>query len=296
MNLDFKPIKIDDREAFLKPTADYGFISCEYSFANFFMWGESFGMEWCDFLDYPLVVLHDEKVLYFPLSPKLNGENLIQLCHAYREQGGTGSFFQVPVKFLEDNPELSEFFKIREDRNFADYLHKSERLTDLSGKKLRKKRNLISQFRRNYSDYENLPLTPELFKRCLKLAEENPLSNEEEHQQEMQALQNGFTNFAELQLSGRVIRYRDHTVAFTVFSKHIDGNYLIHFEKFDYDFKGSAQIVDWATAEVLKDKCEYINREQDLGIQGLRKAKLSYDPDILLVNYSLIPRKNADEL
>ena len=288
--LNFKPITIGDREAFQQPFADYGFLSCEYSFANFFMWGEIYEMEWCDFLGYPLVNLAGEKVLYFPLSPEVNVESLVKLSKAHQEQGGTGGFFQTPRKFVEKTPELNSYFEICEDRNFADYLHLSSRLAGLSGKKLRKKRNLISQFERNHLDYKDLPLTSELFESCLELTKKNMDPDNPEHEEELDAIQKGFANFAELGLGGRVVVFRAQTVAFSVFSKSLDGAYLIHYEKFDYDFKGASQVVDWKTAEFLQDKCEYINREQDLNIPGLRKAKLSYDPDVLLINYSLIPK------
>lgn len=254
------------------------------------MWGKSYDMEWCDFLGYPLVNLAGEKVLYFPLSTKVTVEALVELSKVHQGKGGSGNFFQVPREFVEKTPGLSSYFEICEDRNFADYLHLASRLTGLSGKKLRKKRNLISQFDRNFQDYENLPLTPEQFDGCLELTRKNMDPNNSEHQDELDAIQLGFANFADLELGGRVIMFRGQTVAFTVFSKNLDGAYLIHFEKFDYDFKGASQVVDWKTAEFLQDKCEYINREQDLGIPGLRKAKLSYDPDIVLVNFELKPK------
>ena len=265
-------------------------VSCEYSFANLFMWGESYDMQWCNFNNAPLILIAEEDVLMFPLCHGMNSEKLKDLSLSFIEAGGSGAITQIPGQFIKANPELNDFYEIRDNRNFADYLHLTEKLCKLSGRKLSKKRNLISQFIRNNPNFENLPLTPELFDHCLELVQKNMIEENTEHQEELLAIQKGFANFAKLELGGRVIIVNGETVAFAVFCQHIDGAYLIHYEKSDYNFKGAAQIINWKIAEYLTDKCEYINREQDLGIPGLRKAKLSYDPNIILINYDLIPK------
>ena len=287
---EFKPISIGDRDAFMQMPDGIDHISCEYSFANLFMWGESYDMQWCSFNDAPLVLIGREDVLLFPLCRGMNSDKLKSLSQAFIDAGGSGAFTQVPEHFVKASPNLNDFFAICEDRNFADYLHLSSRLAGLSGKKLSKKRNLISQFSRNNPDFEDLPLTSELFDECLKLTQSNMDDENAEHQEELVALKRGFAKFADLQLDGRVIKVKNKIVAFSVISYHIDKSYLVHFEKSDYEFKGSAQMINWKTAHFLTDKCEYINREQDLGISGLRKAKISYDPDEMLINYDCTPQ------
>ncbi len=287
--LEFKPISIGDKDAFRQMPNDIEHISCEYSFANLFMWGESYDMQWCNFNDAPLVLIAKEDVLLFPLCQEMSYNKLKSLSQSFIEAGGSGAITQVPEEFIKANPELNDLYEIREDRNFADYLHLTKKLCELSGRKLSKKRNLISQFIKNYSDFKDLPLTAELFDDCLELLQKNMLDNNTEHHKELLAIQKGFANFAKLELGGRAIQYFNKVIAFAVFSHHIDGSFLIHYKKSNYSFKGAAQMINWKTAAFLTDKCEYINREQDLGIPGLGKAKLSYDPEKILINYELRP-------
>lgn len=287
--LEFKPIFLENREKFLKAPEEVIHVSCEYSFANLFMWGESYDMQWCMFKKAPLILIARDDVLLFPLVENISGEELIELAIAFKKAGGSGYITQIPEIIINNNTSLAKDFQIRANRDFADYIHLTESLASLSGRKLRKKRNLISQFIRNYPDFEDVSLTPELFDGCLKLTQENMIGGNSEHQDEIKAIKTGFANFAELCLGGRVILFRGQTIAFSVFSQHLDGSYLIHYEKCDHAFKGSGQMINLKTAEYLLDKCKYINREQDLGILGLKKAKLSYDPEKILINYDLIP-------
>jgi len=105
------------------------------------------------------------------------------------------------------------------------------------------------------------------------------------------ALRRAFELFDDLEGEGLVVLVDGRVVAFSIFSRHIDGTCLVNFEKADHGMSGLSQYLNRVTAERLLGKgCLFVNREQDLGIPGLRKSKRSYDPDFLLENYSLIPR------
>jgi uncharacterized protein len=280
----FSPISIGDKDAFRQMSDDVGYISCEYSFANLFMWGKPYDMQWCSFNNAPLILIARDNVLLFPLCQGITTDELQNLSKAFLESGGSGEIAQVPSSFIKEHSALEESFHICEDRDFADYIHLTAKLSLLQGKKLSKKRNLISQFTRNYPEFEDLPLSSELFSGCLLLAKNKMIDGNTDQQDELKALELGFANCADLKLDGRVIKVKGKTIAFSVFSQHIDGSYLVHYEKSDHDYKGVSQLINWKTAEFLADKCKYINREQDLGIPGLRKAKMSYDPDKILIN------------
>jgi len=88
-------------------------------------------------------------------------------------------------------------------------------------------------------------------------------------------------------MDGLAITIEGKVVAFSIFSRLTPSTYDIHFEKSDLSFKGSAQVINNETAKYLKDKCQYMNREQDLGIKGLRQAKLSWDPHIVFKPFIL---------
>jgi hypothetical protein len=173
----------------------------------------------------------------------------------------------------------------------AEYIHLSERLVKLSGRKLSKKKNHISQFYKKYSNVKKEIITSENIKKCIELSELNAVEGNQNHSEEILALKKAAENFEILELDGMMLYVGSKCVAFSIFSKHIDGSCLIHFEKSDYTYKGASQVINKVTAEYLVEKyhCRYINREQDLGVEGLRKNKLSYDPDVLLENYFLVP-------
>ena len=287
--LEFKPVSTEDSCFFNTPINNIH-ISCEYSFANLIMWGTTYDIQWCQFEDVPLILIAKEDVLLFPLSRQMNSNNFQALVMSFIQAGGSGCFTQVPHNFLNANPELNDLYNICEDRNFADYIHLSERLSSLSGKKLNKKRNLISQFKKNNPNYNVQPLKSDFFEACTKLTEKNINPGNIEHHEELAAIKLGFANFANLHLDGIVIFVNNTIVAFSIFSRHLDDSFLIHYEKSDYSFKGVAQVINWETAKYLKSQCKYINREQDLGLLGLRKAKKSYSPDTILINYNTSPR------
>jgi len=197
----------------------------------------------------------------------------------------------VPEEFVNQNPQLDQFFIVDENNDYSDYIHSTERLLFLQGKKLRKKRNLISQFLNQNPHYKDSKISKEHFDSCLQLAVKNVVPGDDaEKKEEIIAIKRAFSLFNELELDGRVITVDEKIVAFSVFSKHIDGTYVVHFEKSNKEYVGSAQLINMKTAEYLLDKCEFINREQDLGVPGLRKAKKSYDPDAMLTNYELTLR------
>ena len=88
-------------------------------------------------------------------------------------------------------------------------------------------------------------------------------------------------------MDGLAITVEGKLAAFSIFSCLTPSTYDIHFEKSDLSFKGAAQVINHETAKYLKDKCKFVNREQDLGIKGLRQAKLSWEPHILFKPFLL---------
>ena len=94
----------------------------------------------------------------------------------------------------------------------------------------------------------------------------------------MISIKKAFSSFELLPLEGIAIYIEDSLVAYSVYSRLNKDVFTIHFEKADYSYQGIAQVINWETAKALQERCMYINREQDLGVPGLRKAKLSYEP------------------
>jgi len=226
-----------------------------------------------------------------PLGKDLCPNELIELSQYLKNRGLSPDFSLVTSEYLEKFPEIKKYYTIKKQRDYAEYIYDVNKLSDLKGKKLHKKRNLISQFKRNYSDFKVYPLKKEYKQEVLKLAQDcigryslPPQTLVEEYE----AIKLAFDHFDELGLEGVVISSDNKLIAFNIFSRLNDLTYDIQFEKADIDYKGASQMINQETAKYLKGKCQYLNREQDLGIKGLRRAKMSYVPFKLVIPYSLI--------
>jgi len=290
-SLAFKKVGMEDRNFIVAATKPLErFLSCEYSFFNLMVWGEMFDVEWTLWRGVPLIRVGRDDVCLFPLLDGISSGDLHGLSERLRSKGFSGSFVQVPQVFLDANPDVDEFFEPRANRDCADYIHSLERLVELRGTKLRKKRAFVKRFKEDNAGVEVVDLEPVLFRECWELAERN-MDGTETSMDELGALKRAFEFFGEFGGDGIAVLLNGDVVAFSIFSRHLDGTCLVNFEKADRSFPGLAQFVNWATATKLRslDVCEFLNREQDLGVPGLRKAKKSYDPDIILENHDLTP-------
>lgn len=180
---------------------------------------------------------------------------------------------------------LPEPFKYFCPRDHFDYLYLRTSLAELKGKDYQPKRNHVNRFRKNYT-YTYIPLTPALLPHCLELAEKwcrtHNCQEDRNLQYEQQAMKFAMENFEELGLSGGALQVGNEIVAFTYGAPVNYDTFCVHIEKADTDFDGAYATINQEFASRIPEQYVYINREEDLGIPGLRKAKLSYAPAILL--------------
>ena len=107
---------------------------------------------------------------------------------------------------------------------------------------------------------------------------------------ERKAINRALNHYCELGFEGLMLMAGNELKAYAVFSRINSNSYTVQFEKADLECKGASQVITNQTAKYLLDKCEFINREQDLGIEGLRHAKQSYMPILMLKDYYLVPK------
>jgi len=285
----FKKLELKDKPFFETKYSTH-FISCEYSFVNLFIWSDSYAIKWSDFYGVPLILNEVDNILFFPLK-KISPEELACLSQEFKKSGGSGIIGYIPEEYVKNNQKLNDFFKCDMNRDYAEYIHSTERLVALSGRKLSKKKNHITQFHNLFESFELVNVFPDKIRMCMDLSALNAVEGNSNHAKEILALKKAAKYFDELELDGRMILVNGKCAAFSIFSKHIDETCLIHFEKSNYDYKGASQAINRITAKYLFEKyqCKYLNREQDLGVDGLRKNKLSYDPDIILNPCFLTP-------
>ena len=191
-------------------------------------------------------------------------------------------------------------FRFQLDRDASDYIYDSQALIHLSGRKYHGKRNHLARFQRSYNwSYEDI--TPQNYADCKAIAHEWCVQNggcgkEDGTDNENCAINMAFRSFEELALSGGLLRVDGKPVAFTVGEEINPEVYLLHFEKALNGYEGLYAAINHEYAAKNLENYRYINREEDLGIEGLRKAKLSYNPAILLEKYSATLRSETEEI
>jgi len=281
---DFKMFSLKDRNLIHRFLDRYEPISCEYSFFNLFCWQKVYDLCFCLYKDRLLIL--DKKDNYFltPLGKPLAPKRLAELSQSMKSLGKACDIAIVPHEYLIENPQIKKYYSATPQKDSDEYIYSAKKLADLKGKKLHKKKNLISQFKRKNPAFCVKRIQGPLIKKSFTLAR-NIFSTSKGRikslQEEHLALKQALDIIDRSLMDGLAITVEGNVVAFSIFSRLTPSTYDIHFEKSDLSFKGAAQVINHETAKYLKDKCEFVNREQDLGIKGLRQAKLSWDPHIV---------------
>ena len=190
-------------------------------------------------------------------------------------------------------------FKMKQERDFFDYIYSREKLETLSGKHLQSKRNHCNKFRALYPQYEYRPLQPEMIPQCLKLEEEWRLKTKDsatdsEKQnlfEELRSMTRAFLYWNQLDCLGGTIFVDNKLVAFTYGCAINLDTFDVCVEKADVDYEGAFSIINQEFLKHLPQQYIHINREEDLGENGLRRAKLSYKPELLLEKYSIMEKE-----
>lgn len=167
-------------------------------------------------------------------------------------------------------------YSVTEDRDNFDYIYLKKELATLSGRKYHKKKNLVNLFLKSYT-YEGKPLIHENKKDAFHVLE--MWSEERIDPGDYEASKEGIEEFEELELCGGIYYVNGEPAAYTLGEEITKGStYVIIFEKAISKYRGLYQFINMSFASILPFKYVYINREQDLGDEGLRKAKMSYKP------------------
>lgn len=179
-------------------------------------------------------------------------------------------------------------YRLEEDRDNFDYLYRRQDLAKLTGRKFSRKRNLIKAFLNNFN-YEGKPLLEKHIPDALKVLDQ--WRSERESPGDYEANREALENCEALQLCGGIYYTNGKPVAFSLGEELMQGkSFVIHFEKAVSGYKGLWQFINQSFASILPEIYETINREQDLGEEGLRSAKMSYQPIGFIKKYRAYPR------
>jgi hypothetical protein len=259
--------------------------SCDYNICNLLSWGKIYNNQYTLWEGHLVLVNPQYSYLLYPVGPGLGADKTRELFDLYREDAPEAKLLIIPENWQESCPGLDRHFEINDDRDWYDYVYATEKMVNLRGKKLTKKKNLISQFRRANPNYHVLPISKEKHEVIERFTEK---WRRERHVEgsyldtEMKAIQNTLEMWDELPVEGIIVCLDQRIAAYSIFSPQTQDMVTVHFEKFDPDKKGSAQLIYWETARYLQSRYKWINREQDIGLEGLRQAKTSYAPDFMV--------------
>lgn len=190
--------------------------------------------------------------------------------------------------FVENqiSDEMRERFVLEPNRDSFDYVYNREDLATLKGNKYQQKRNHVNRFMKTFPNWEYKSATPELIKLCIEKEHEwYELNDDYKHQDidnERQALLFAMNHAEEIGIKGGVLFVDGNIIAFTFGFPINHKTFGVHFEKADINYTGAFTVINQMFAKDIPAEFEYINREEDLGIEGLRKAKTSYNPAFLI--------------
>lgn len=291
--LEFKNIEITDLNNFNYFYKNNNEISCETTFVNFLLWQKAYGNMFC-ILDDQLFVKNGEKgceSFRVPFGGDLeNGiEKLKNYCGKLPD-----IWSEDCARFREFKKKYSHLYNFYISRENFEYIYKRDDLANLVGKKYHSKRNHIASFSKKYNwktvdiscnNIEDIMLCAEKWYESRKDLSDEYLNCEK------QGIRLILENMDILSLKGIAIYVDSMVVAFALGSKICQSTFNIHIEKALDDFPGAYTLINREFAKRLED-FEYINREDDMGLDGLRKSKLSYKPEILLPKYFCTPKEN----
>lgn len=288
----FKPIELEDRETVLRYTLRSQRRNCDLSFANLYGWRFLYRTELAELDGFLLFRFYVDGELAY-MMPVGEG-NFSSAVEALMEDAQTeGAAFRMLGVCVDMREQLEEAFPERfvftSDRDYADYIYLRSDLAGLRGKKYQPKRNHINKFKASYSAYEYKPLAPELISECLRLEAQwcraNNCAENEALVAERKFMTRVLEHMADLDLLGGVLYVDERIVAFTFGAPINQETFDVCVEKADVDIEGAYPMINCEFANHIPESFIYVNREEDLGLEGLRKAKLSYQPETILEKY-----------
>jgi hypothetical protein len=279
MRKGFEPISLARREEYLDRLARCPQKVSDYSFGNLWGWAEEYGLTWRFGESHVWILQTRPREIYWaPVGPWANVDWAACPCLA---KGGT--FTRVPERLCSLwHRALPDQVRLEKAREHWDYVYAVSDLVELKGNRFHKKKNLFNQFLRGY-DFEYKPLTPDCVEETLEM-QRQWFSWHDPQESGTLLAENGaivrvLQNWDRIPgLVGGAIRVDGEMIAYTVAEELTPDMLVIHFEKGRPGFKGVYQAINQMFLADAGTGHNLVNREQDLGDEGLRHAKLSYNP------------------
>ncbi len=289
--LEFREISIEDRLWITECLRQSDYRGCEYSFANNMAWRrlqESRIARYDGF--YLCCAFQTEDGIPSFMYPAGEGDHRDVLAQMHRYAGEMGKSLRIwnvsPERLAWMQEQFPGAFTAEAARDSWDYIYRSSDLSTLAGRKYHQKRNFIHRFEHYGAQYATL--TERDFDDCIAFAAHaynEKLTGEHSAISEQFAIDTYFRHFKELGMEGAVLRVDGELVAFAVGEPLATDTFCVHIEKANTAFQGAYAAINQGFASHAAERFAYINREEDLGLEGLRKAKKSYHPAFMQEKY-----------
>lgn len=297
----FKDIELKDKELITSYTLNSMRQNCDLSFSNLCSWRFLYDTKFAVMDGFLLLKFRagGRNVYMMPIGSGDLKQVLDALMDDARQEGQPFCLLGICTGMCRELEELMPGkFLFTADRDYADYLYLRTDLATLSGKRFQPKRNHVNKFKRTYS-YEYTPITPDRIQECMELETEwckaNNCDQHEGTGNERRALTYALRHFEELGLTGGILHVEGRIAAFTFGMPISHDTFGVHVEKADTTIEGAYAMINYEFANHVPPQYIYLNREEDLGIEGLRKAKLSYQPAVILEKYMACLKENPVE-
>lgn len=293
--LTFRMIELSDRELINSYLKKQNYRASDLCFTNLYAWGKKFNTQFAQENGWLFIRFKDNYDRNSYLKPIGEGdikEGIEMIIEDHKQFDGVFQIRGLTKEMIEKvSDAFPNQFNYKLNRSVSDYIYTTEKLTHLKGKKLQSKRNHINRFKReNKWVYRSLVGNSDMVEACKRVLEKWMKMNGEDKDPTLVyddfATTLMLEHFDFLEMKGGAILVDDEIVAFTIGEPLTKDTFIVHVEKAFSSIHGAYTIINQQFVENEMADFTYVNREEDMGIENLRKAKLSYQPDILLEKYN----------
>lgn len=289
MNTEFKRPELEDRETIMHYFSLQKSRSCECTFSCVYLWSRYYYVEYAIMEDMMIFKCGKEDPFFdFPYGEEKKVKAAIEAIKVYceKEQLEFRLGLVTPEQFEILERLYPDTFEIEYNRDVADYVYEKEKLANLSGKKYHGKKNHVNKFKKTYLDWSYESISEKNVEECFQMAlgwrSDHGVDEDDEKHAEMAVTMNSLRLFRELGLRGGLLRVNGEVVAFTLGEPVNEDTIVVHIEKARIDIDGAYAMINQQFVLHEAKEFTYVNREDDVGEEGLRKAKLSYHPAFLI--------------
>lgn len=289
----FKEITLADKDIINSYLKQEHFMISDISFGNLFIWRMARRIAFCILYDCLIIETtypNEKPFCFFPIGNGDKKHALLALHSFYKTNGQDFILHSIEkhnLALLQET--FGDTFTPFLNRDRSDYVYKTQDLIELAGRKYHKKKNHLNRFFEEYKGFSfelisenNLDELQEVWKKWDNAGDDVGL------QQESKGIMEVLQNYMQLGLLGGLLRIENEIAAFSfgeIMAEHLC---IIHIEKANIQYRGAYQAINQQLLKHCFSHITYVNREEDLGIEGLRKAKMSYNPDRIVEKYEVV--------